>query len=187
MHSDTPSDFFNISDQRLIEVRGFKWPQRRTSVAQARLIGMDGGFGRWLGVSSGSPWWATDGSDRGVFDRSFIKLVPSGTFWTACFNSVDPVIDVDIVLPVRWLDDVLEEIDLELDVLGFADGTIRVRDQDEFERVRQIWSMPDEIVAQAEATCAFVRAQIERGAEPFGSVGRAWLTRFLADTAALQP
>jgi hypothetical protein len=116
-----------------------------------------------------------------VFVTSFVKLVPDGTFWTACFNPVDPVVDVDIVLPVRWIGDTLEEIDLELDILRSANGAVRVRDREEFERVRQVWAMPGDIAAQAEATCDRVRALVERGAEPFGEVGRAWLSRFLAE------
>ena len=99
---------------------------------------------------SAGAWCATDRSRSGVFELSFVKLVPNGTFWTACFNAVDPAVDVDIVLPVRWIDDALEEIDLELDILRSADGA--VRDREAFDRVRQEWTMPDDIAAQAEET-----------------------------------
>src|SRR5262249_50044971 len=93
----------HLSTQPLIEVRGFKWPHRPTTVALARLLGEDA-FGRWLGVARGDRWWAADGSHVGVFERALVKLVPTGTFWTACFHPVDPVVDVDIVLPVRWVE-----------------------------------------------------------------------------------
>jgi hypothetical protein len=175
-----------LSDRRLIEVRGFKWPRRPTAVAVARLLGEDA-FGRWLGVARGDPWWAADGSRSGVFVESLVKVVPSGTFWTACFNPDDPVVDVDIVLPVRWVDDVLEEVDLELDILRFVDGSIHMRDRDEFDRVRETWAMPGDIATRAEATCEQVRSLVERGAEPFGEVGHAWLARFLADAGATRP
>jgi hypothetical protein len=170
-------------DRRAIEIRGFKWPRRATSVVVARLIGEDT-FGRWIGIASGTPWCLADRSQSGIFEQSFIKLVPSGTFWTACFQGTDPVVDVDIVAPVLWLDDVLEEVDLELDILRSADGTVHVRDQDEFDRVRTAWRMPSDIAAQAEATCERVRTLVERSTEPFGEVGRAWLARFQAETAA---
>ncbi len=111
-----------MSDRRLIEVRGFKWPRRPKDVTVACLLGEDA-FGRWLGVARGNPWWAADGSHSGVFELSLVKVVPSGTFWTACFNPVDPVVDVDIVLPVCWIDDALEEVDLELDILRSAAAT----------------------------------------------------------------
>lgn len=166
--------------RQLIEVRDFKWPRRPTAIAATQLLGEDE-FGRWLGVTRGSPWWAADGSASGVFETSFVKVVPNGTFWTACFNRVDPVVDVDIVLPVRWVGNVLEEVDLELDILCSADGTVRVRDQDEFDRVRAAWAMPNDVATQAEETCERVRELVEAGVEPFGKVGRLWLSRFLAD------
>ena len=165
-------------DRRMIEVRNFKWPRRPTAVAVACLLSEDV-FGRWLGVASGNPGWAAGGSHSGVFERSFIKLVPHGTFWTACFNPGDPVVDVDIVLPVRWVDDVLEEVDLELDILRFANGSVQVRDQEAFGYMREAWTMPDDIGAQAEETCERVCALVEFGAEPFGEVGRLWLSSFL--------
>jgi hypothetical protein len=175
-----------ISGHRMIEVRGFKWPRRPTGVAMACLLGEDA-YGRWLGLATGDPWRAADGSRSGVFDSPFVKLVPRGTFWTACFNPVDPVVDVDIVLPVRWASDVLEEVDLELDILRFADGSVRVRDREEFARVRETWAMPDDVVAQAEATCEQVRALVEQRAEPFGSISQAWLARLSAEAAAPYP
>jgi len=58
---------------------------------------------------------------------------------------------------------------------------VRVRDRDEFERMKATWQLPDEIAAQAEATCARIRKMVEQYAEPFGEVGKGWLTRFLAE------
>jgi len=167
-----------LLDYRAIEVRGFKWPHRATHVATTYLLGEDG-FGRWLGIRGGGSWHFADGSRSGVFERSFVKLVPADTWWTACFHPVDPVIDVDIVFPVHWAGDVLEELDLELDVLRSADGRVDVRDWDKFDEVRVAWAMPAEIAAQAETTCEHIRARVERCEEPFGAVGRAWLARFL--------
>ena len=169
-------------DRRMIEVRGFKWPHRPTAAAMAYLLDEDA-FGIWLGIARGNPWWAADGSCSGVFEMSFVKVVPRGTFWTACFNPVDPVIDVDIVLPVRWGDAALDEIDLELDILRSADGNVRVRDREEFDRVLEAWAMPGSVVAQAEETCAWVRTMVELGAEPFGNVGSKCLSRFLAEVS----
>jgi hypothetical protein len=176
-------DMYQTLNRRAIEVRGFKWPERPTGVAVASLLGEDA-FGRWLGITRGDPWWAADRSRSGVFEFSFVKLVPSGTFWTVCFHPVEPAVDVDIVLPVRWAGDVLEEVDLEVDILRTADGTVHVRDQDDFERVRKAWSMPDDIIAQVEATTEQIKALVEQHAEPFGEVGRGWLARWLAEVDA---
>jgi hypothetical protein len=49
------------------------------AVAAAHLLG-DDEHGRWLGVAKGSPWWAADRSSSGVFEASFVKVVPSGVF-----------------------------------------------------------------------------------------------------------
>ncbi len=162
-----------------IEVRGFKWPERPTANAHAWLIGSDE-HGRWLGIRQGDPWAAADGAQRGVFDSAFVKLIPSGTYWSACFNQTGYVIDVDIILPVRWHGSVVAETDLELDVLCSADGRVRVRDQDTFASVRRTWPMPDEIAAAALTTCAHIRQQLEQRVEPFASHGRTWLERWLA-------
>lgn len=167
-----------MSDRQMIEVRGFKWPRRPTGTTMVSFLGEDA-FGRWLSIRQGDPWWPADRASAGVFESSFVKLVPQGTFWTACFNDSDPVIDVDIVLPVHWADDVLEEVDLELDVLRFTDGTVQVRDVDAFAQVRQTWPMPEEFATRAEDTCMQIRMVVERGAEPFGDVGRGWLDQFL--------
>ncbi len=40
---------------KIIEVRGFKWPYRPTSVAQVYLLGEDA-YGRWLGIAKGTSW-----------------------------------------------------------------------------------------------------------------------------------
>ena len=110
-------------------------------------------FGRWVGLTKGDPWRAADGTRSGGFLSSFVVVVPQAAYWTACFHPLDPVVDVDIVLPASWVDDVLEIVDLELDVLRRADGRVQVRDQDEFERTRAAWAMPDDIAARAESTC----------------------------------
>lgn len=169
-----------IRGSHLIEARLFKWPHRPTTVAIVRLLGEEH-FGRWLGVARGDPWCSADRSQSGIFMESLVKLVPNNTFWTVCFHPVDPVVDVDIVLPVRWEGDVLEEVDLELDILRNADGRVYVRDQDKFEQMRVTGSMPDEIVTQAVATCEQIRDLVEHDVEPFGSVGQKWLSHFLLE------
>ncbi len=169
------------TDLPIIEVRNFKWPHRPTSVAMAYLLGEDT-FGQWLAVVGGSRWWTEDGSRSGVFESSFVKVVPNGTFWTACFNSFDPVVDVDIVLPVNWVGNVLEEVDLELDILRTVDGTVHVRDQDAFARVRS-QGMSIDVALQAQATCESLHIQVAQRTEPFGDVGPFWLSRFLAATS----
>src|SRR4051812_35355122 len=98
-----------VSERAVVEVRSFKWPRRPTSFAVVQVLGEDE-FGRWLGVAAGAPWWWPDRSQGGVFVAPLVKLVPAGTFWTACFHPANWVVDVDIVLPVEWVDGALEEV-----------------------------------------------------------------------------
>jgi uncharacterized protein len=170
---------------RTIEIRHYKWPRRYTGLAFATLLGEDQ-YGQWLGVRKGDQWWSADPSRSGVFINSLVKLVPHNTFWSVCFQPADPVVDVDIILPVTWQGDILEEVDLELDILRAADGRVWVRDQDKFAQVRAEWPMPEDIASQAQQTCEQVRSWVEQGAEPFGSVGFGWLERFMK-TPAVSP
>jgi hypothetical protein len=64
---------------RIIEVRGFKWAERPTSVARACLLG-EGSCGRRLGIAKGSPGRRADRSRAGVFENSFVQVVPAGAF-----------------------------------------------------------------------------------------------------------
>lgn len=169
-----------MSGRRVIEVRGFKWPDRPTSTAVACILGEDA-FGQWLGFARGDQWRTADGKRSGVFETSFVKLVPRGTFWTACFMPVDPIVDVDIVLPVRRVGDALEEVDLELDIVCCGDGSVSIRDREEFVRVQEAYGMPADVRAQAEETCERLYSLVMQGAEPFGDVGRMWLAHFMAE------
>lgn len=160
-----------------IEVRIYKWPSRPTNITQAYLIGEDA-FGKWVGVAKGDPWWAANGTQSGVFLEPLVKVFPVNTFWTACFYPGDTSIDVDISFPVRWVDDSVEEIDLELDVLCSASGEITVRDRDKFQQIRDEYGLPAEIARHAEDACRDICGMIERRDEPFGEIGFAWLDRF---------
>jgi protein associated with RNAse G/E len=168
-----------IADYPVIEIHGFKWPKRPTSVAMGYLIGEDI-FGKWVGIAEGNPWRDADGSRSGVFELSFVKLFPTNTFWTACFGNGDIVIDVDISLPVTWVDHVVEEVDLELDVLCTVDWHIYARDQEKLIQVHEMFSMPTSISDQAERTCQDIQQQIEQRVEPFSEVGFTWLRQFLS-------
>lgn len=168
-----------IASYPVIEIRGFKWPKRPTTVAMAYLIGEDA-FGRWVGIAEGTPLEGMNGTRSGVFELSFVKLFPKDTFWTACFGNGDIIIDVDISLPVTWLDHAVEEVDLELDVLCTADWHIYIRDQEKLLQVREMFSMPTHISDQAERTSQDIQQHIEQRVEPFGEIGFTWLRQFLS-------
>ena len=169
------------STYRTIEIHGFKWPHRPTTIALASVLDEDP-FGVWLGITQGDRWWAADGSHAGVFTYSFVKLVPRNTFWSACFHPIKYAVDIDIILPVYWRGHILEEVDLELDIVRSFDGNVWIRDQDTFARLRTEGNMPYDIAAEAEHTCYQMRSMVEEACEPFGSVGFSWLAQFLKTT-----
>jgi hypothetical protein len=171
------------TSHRLIEIRSFKLPQRAISAAQAHLLGEDV-YGQWPGITQGSLWSSADGSRSGIFTHSFVKLVPMDTLWTACFQDRDPIVDVDIVAPVKWIDDTLEEVDLELDILQYADGSVSVRDQNVFHYICEHWNIAKAIAAQAEQACQQICTLLKERQEPFSSIGHRWLSLHLcsADT-----
>lgn len=167
-----------LADYPKINVHSYKWPQRATNNTCAYLIGEDS-IGKWIGVATGDAWWAADNSQSGVFLGPLVKVFPANTFWTACFYPGDFSIDVDISMPVRWVEDRVEEIDLELDVLYSTRGGITVRDQAKFDDILDTYGLPPEIARRAQDTCKQICGMIERGDEPFGTVGFTWLEHFL--------
>jgi protein associated with RNAse G/E len=83
-------------------------------------------------------------------------------------------------LATRPAPDRYEAIDIDLDVVRFVDGTIKVVDEDEFDEHRVSLNYPDWMVAQARVTTASVAVAIETGAPPFDGSHLPWFER-LAD------
>ncbi|MBM7844893.1 DUF402 domain-containing protein [Herpetosiphon giganteus] len=166
----------------LMAIHGFKWPKRPTAQATGYLLGADQ-FGHWLGIAAGSAWQHSNGQ-QGMFEQAFVKLIPPNAYWSACFNLSDKLIDVDIVLPNQWHDQLVEEIDLEIDLLKMADGSIEIRDQAKFAAVCQRWPIPAAIIEQVHTTTAQIYQQLQAQVEPFKHVGARRLAQFLQHVAA---
>lgn len=169
-----------------IEVRVFKWPRRATTIARVRYLGEDE-FGQWIGATGEDSWRHADRSTEHKFKAPLVKLIPSNTYWTACFHPAEPLVDVDIVLPATWTGNVLEEVDLELDILRMNDGRVTVRDQDLFEKVRATYNMPNHVAEQAQATCRELQTLVEQPIEPFATVGQQWLAHLMESTNGSLP
>ncbi|XSG76892.1 hypothetical protein ACP8Y2_07765 [Herpetosiphon llansteffanensis] len=165
-----------------LAIHGFKWPKRPTAQTMGYLLGADK-FGHWLGIVAGSRWQASNGQ-QGTFEQAFVKLIPANAYWSACFNLSGKLIDVDIVLPHQWNDQLVEEVDLEIDLLKMADGSIEIRDQAEFAAVCQRWPMPASLIEQVHSTTAQIYQQLATGIEPFKTVGALRLAQFLQQSAA---
>jgi protein associated with RNAse G/E len=92
--------------------------------------------------------------------------------WYTVAHNVPPwhrgeVYYVNIGTPVEWNGADLGTVDLDLDVAVYADGSVRVLDEDEFATHRARYAYPAEVVAAAEAAVVEVLGLIREGAFPF--------------------
>jgi hypothetical protein len=167
-----------------VHVRFTKWGDRPHWEYDCVIIG-DDEHGVWAAGMQGThmsrPGFAFDTG------APFVQCFPrsrgyAATFWPVGAPS-QPALYVDITTPPVWsgVGTELAEVrmvDLDLDVILNADSELLVDDEDEFADHQVRFGYPSDVIASAEAECDRVYAEIERGAEPYGTVGRSWLRRF---------
>ena len=112
-----------------------------------------------------------------MIEHAFVVVIPPHGWWQAEFYGSESRYAVygNVGTPVEWDDDRLTTIDLDLDVVTHQDGTVEVVDEDEFIDHQREFGYPEHVVATARATAAWLTLAMERGDEPFGSVGHTWL------------
>ena len=163
-----------------VDVRFHKWPDRLHWHFSMERLGEDE-HGVWLAAPRGTT--GRRGSEPPkTFAGAFIGLVPREEWWTAIWNDTGRyLLYVDIATPPVWDGDTVTMLDLDLDVLQHRDtGQIEVVDEDEFLDHQVRFDYPPHLVAGARAATAKVVAQLEAGAEPFGSIGPGHLQRWVA-------
>jgi hypothetical protein len=181
---DTETDAFRPGDP--VVVRYTKWDGARHWTYAATSLGEDG-FGRWVGCPPGT---ILDKPDRTIESPiHFVVLFPPEGRWTPCFNEdasalTGTAIYTDITNRPEWSRDgdgwTVTMVDLDLDVVQRRDGSVHIDDEDEFAEHQVAMGYPTYVIARARADCAHVFLAMEAGDEPYGSVGRAWLDRYLA-------
>jgi protein associated with RNAse G/E len=153
-----------------------KWNgQRHWQFAMQRL-GEDE-HGLWL--------WSPPGTDmqRGEEPRREsqainLKLVPEGRWWTAIWSYRQQVdVYVDIIAPPTWRGSTVTMIDIDLDLVRWADGRVEVLDEHEFVQHQAEMEYPPRLVDTARATTAQLALALESRHEPFGDVGEQWMQR----------
>ena len=83
---------------------------------------------------------------------------------------------IDIVTPPRWVaEDTIEMVDLDLDVVMTADGSIEVEDEDEFAEHQLTYGYSPEMITSAEVETRRIVTMLEHRQEPFFEVADAWL------------
>jgi uncharacterized protein len=164
-----------------------KWPDRPHWVFEGRYLGADH-HGDWIGFPPGSRF-TRPGADY-VAPYAQVGLVPAQDLaergWLATFHDPRGTVRayVDVATPGTWDGTTLRSVDLDLDVVQGRSGRVWVDDEDEFADHRVRWDYPDEVVAQALASCATVEAAIRAGDAPWDAVttGR-WLDALGAASA----
>ncbi len=153
---------------RLVRIRFLKWPDTLHWHFSGERITADG-HGVWMGGRVGET--ARRGAEAPiVFRHDWVKVIVPGAWWSAIWNA-SGVCYVDIVTPPRWNGDVVSMIDLDLDVYRHPDGRVEVMDEDEFDEHRMTLGYPQQVVDMTRTTTAQVVLAIERGDEPFATVG----------------
>lgn len=156
-----------------------KWDGFPTYRFEATRLGEDE-YGTWLGAPSPTPFVGPKG--EGVWLYSFVTLVPADEWWIASFHDErEPKhmeLYIDITTRSAWpTADHFTTIDLDLDVVRYRDGHIRLKDSDEFEERRVRLGYPNDVVATARATADRLIEEVTARREPFGRVGADWLAR----------
>lgn len=141
-------------------------------------------YGAWLGARAGVA--AQRGLEPPItFGHDFVKLVSDGSWATPLWNAGGRIaVYVDIVAPPRWDGDRVTIIDLDLDVVRLRDGTTYVDDEDEFLEHQRLLGYPPRMVDGARAAAARQLLAVERGDEPYGSIGPQRLAEWVASAGS---
>jgi hypothetical protein len=120
-------------------------------------------------------WWV---ARLGGPDARFRAYLTDGT----CKVFDNPAPDrVDLSTPPALTSAGVEFVDLVLDVVRHADGTVEVLDDHEVEHEAAQWSIPADHIEQARRSCAEIVARIQEAAAPFDGSAAAWLDHVTRD------
>ncbi|WP_432834548.1 DUF402 domain-containing protein [Dactylosporangium sp. CA-092794] len=140
------------------------------------LLGEDE-HGIWLGAGTGTPVFR--GTTRtGPVEAPHVLLFPRRAWWTACFNAHPHRTEIycDITSIPHWPSETeVTAIDLDLDVRRRRGGGAELLDEDEFAAHQVRYGYPADVIAEAEASAAWLLAAVGDRREPFGSVYHQWL------------
>jgi hypothetical protein len=164
-----------------------KWGGRPHWEFAVTYLGSDG-FGDWAGIPAGSRFLRPGAVFVAPVDQ--VTLVPRPGLlsegragpcdWLASFHAEHGPVEVyvDVTTPAVFDGTTLRAVDLDLDVVRGNRGRVWVDDEDEFAEHRVAYGYPDDVVADALATCERVRrAQVERRPPYDGHAPRVWLER----------
>ncbi|MEO3853315.1 DUF402 domain-containing protein [Acrocarpospora sp. B8E8] len=141
----------------------------------ARRLGEDE-HGVWVGCPAGTIGRLGEGPPV-VWKLPFVLLFPRETWWTATFNATGHKMAIycDITTVPEWRDGEVTMVDLDLDVIKRADGTVFLDDVDEFAE-HQVWfEYPLDVIENAERSATWLMTAVAQGTGPFGGAHTPWL------------
>ncbi|MGH8875017.1 MAG: DUF402 domain-containing protein [Acidimicrobiia bacterium] len=163
---------------RPITVQYFKYPKALHWRHEMVRLG-DDHHGVWLGASAGAV--VQRGDEPPIhWPTPFVQLIAPEAWWTLLYNGEDSTFPcyVDVITPARWVDKArVEMVDLDLDVVRRADGTVEVLDEDEFLEHCLLLDYPDWMAEAARKATARLVGELGEPREPFGRSPERWLAR----------
>ena len=164
---------------RPVRVECRKWPDDPHWEFDSTYLGVDA-HGTWVGITEGTLLASPTRAFQATADH--VTLVPHDAWWLATFYGADQrrPFDtyVDVATPAVWHGEgLVRAVDLDLDVIRGTTGRVWVDDEDEFAAHRVSLDYPDDVVAQAIASCQEVLDAVEHGTAPFDGVHLEWLAR----------
>jgi protein associated with RNAse G/E len=163
-----------MTSETVVHIRFAKYDGSLHWHFDMRRLGEDD-HGTWLWAPAGTPFRRGEEPAQ-LSERLCVKLITREQWWTAIWTQTGRIY-VDVATPARWEGDTVHMVDLDLDVVRSADGSVAVEDEDEFDEHRVAMSYPPRVVDGARATTAQLAVAVEAGREPFGLVGPGWLDR----------
>jgi uncharacterized protein len=162
----------------VVQVRFTKWGGGRHWEFPLTVLGTDD-HGVWGGAAAGT--WLSRPANTFESRYPWVTLMPHDRPWAASFYGAghpDTDVYVDMTTVPCWDGAQVGLVDLDLDVILLVDGCLILDDEDEFDEHRRSLAYPDELVSLARGSAEEVLAAIGSGAEPFLTVGHAWLDRW---------
>lgn len=146
-------------------------------------------FGHWVGARPGT--LVTKPGKEVAWKKHWVILFPHDARFTMNVNEQGDNVPTryycDITTVPTWHQEPqglqVHMVDMDLDVVVYADFTLRIEDEDEFEEHQTRYGYDQELIEQTTAACELVHTGFAEGAEPFTTAGVAWLDHWLETTA----
>jgi uncharacterized protein len=160
---------------KAIHVDERKWPDRLHWQYDAVRLG-DDEHGVWLHVPENTVARRGHEPPRQL-ETGFVGLAPSEDWWIVEFYWDHPwhEIYVNIGTPPEWDNGRLRQIDLDLDVVRKADGSVEVLDEGEFAEHQVEYRYPSHLVASARTATERAVLMLQGRHEPFDAAARRWI------------